>query len=134
MSTATIEAMHFTAKQVLDALEAAVKGKEGYIDPRAGSPEACQYLIDGVPSCIVGTALALLGVSKEVLHRMDCTGNPMFSADGYAALTGHGITMDEKAHGMLSRAQSRQDRSATWAQALEGAREVYEGTHSPHDL
>lgn len=134
MSTATVEAMHFSAEQVLEALEAVVKGREGYVDPRAGSPEACQYLVDGEPSCIVGSVLAHLGVDVDVLHRMDCTGNPMFSADGYEMLEASDITMDRLAFGMLSRAQSRQDRSMPWAHALEGAREVHEGTHEPYDM
>lgn len=134
MSTDTIKATHFTADQVMEALEAVVKGREDYVDPRAGSILACQYQIDMVPSCIVGSVLAHLGVSPDVLHQMDCTGNPMFNADGYELLEASGITMDRLAFGMLSRAQSRQDRSDTWGDALEGAREVYAGTHEPHDM
>lgn len=135
MSTDTINPAHFTAEQVLEALEAAVKGKEGYIDSHAQIPHlACKYAIDDSPSCIVGTTLAILGVPVKVLNVMDCAGNPMFNADGYEVLQQNGITMDRIAFGMLSRAQARQDRSMPWGLALEGAREVYAGTHEPYDM
>ena len=134
MSTETIQDTHFTAEQVMEALEAVVKGHEGYVDPRAGSILACQYQVDMVPSCIVGSVLAHLGVDIDVLHQMDCTLNPMFNADGYELLEASGITMDRLAFGMLSRAQARQDRSNPWGHALEGAREVYAGTHEPYNM
>lgn len=134
MSTDTINPAHFTAEQVMEALEAVVTGREDYVDPRAGSTEACQYQIDMVPSCIVGSVLAHLSVSVETLQLMDCSGNPMFNADGYEVLQQNGITMDRIAFGMLSRAQARQDRSMPWGLALEGAREVYAGTHEPYDM
>lgn len=117
----TTNAAHFTTEQVMAALHKAVEGKENYIDPRAQTNLACQYVLDGEPSCIVGVTLSLLGVSTETLEMMDNCGNPMFSADGLLVLEGSDVTMDSDARDVLIAAQNKQDRGETWGEALNAA-------------
>lgn len=117
--------IRFTATQVLDALSAVVKGNENYRDPRAGTSTACQYIIDGEPSCIVGRVLALLGVPNKVLAEMDGCGNPMFAVDGVLALAEHGYEFEKEAEAMLDTAQQRQDRARTWQEAYMAAEALY---------
>lgn len=133
MSTDTIKATRFTAEQVLEALETAVKGKEEYVDPRTQMQYlACKYVIDGAPSCIVGQTLAILGVPVKVLNLMDCAGNPSFAGDGYTALAQAGFTVDSIGRQMLVTAQTHQDSGKTWGEALSAARAMYlEKTTSP---
>lgn len=124
--TLTAEAQTFGADEVLAALEKIVRGREGYIDPRSkamGLP--CKYVLDGVPSCIVGQALFALGVPIKVLQEMDFVSDPMFAEDGGRVLSGHGYTFTGGARDMLVLAQEEQDGGRTWGVALDVARQTH---------
>lgn len=126
MSTDTINRAHFTADQVMEALEAVVEGHEDYVDPRARSlGMVCKYIVDGVPSCIVGQVLARLGVSEETLEDMDNCMDPMIGAVAVKVLNENGVTLEPRALQVLIVAQSEQDGCHPWSTALREARLTY---------
>lgn len=120
----------FTAKEVMDALDVVVEGKENYTDPGSASPNSggCKYVKNYAPSCIVGCALARLGVPIGVLIEMDGTWDPTISADGQLPLHDNGYAVTDVGLNMLKHAQIRQDAGDTWGMARDEARDWYENS------
>lgn len=126
-----------TRENVVKAIEEAVEAKgRAYVYPLLpeGADEygefeyaICTYVRDGQPSCIVGHALASLGVPVEILAGLDA---PPGGTGAYRALTG--LAKDrvieyraedwEFITGFLLEAQIHQDGGDSWGDALDKAR------------
>ena len=81
----------------------------------------CRYVYDGKPSCIVGHALANLGVELEFLQHLDT------AIDGGVGALEALQTYDEfeiddnQAADLISLVQNLQDSGVPWGQAVEQA-------------
>lgn len=115
------EVKEVTYEVALRALNDAVAMRgHGYVDPGSitGSCANVKRDEDGmwVPSCIVGTALTLLGVEAAWL-------GAWCETDGfettYEVLAGDGLmTMTEDAYYLFVTAQGNQDHGASWGEAV----------------
>ena len=91
-------------------------------DPNRG----CLYVYDGKPSCIVGHALANLGVEIEFLQHLDTAMDGGLGALE-ALQTYDDFEVDDKqAADLVSLAQNFQDSGVPWGQAVEKAEEEAE--------
>ena len=88
----------------------------------------CVYTENGQPSCIVGHALASLGVPIETLELIDNVDREYTDSDMVSAyedvLKPNGIRIGPKALEVLREAQEQQDAGLTWGYALEQAEAV----------
>jgi hypothetical protein len=115
------EVKEVTYEVALRALNDAVAMRgPGYVDPgsRYGSCANVTRDEDGmwVPSCIVGTALTLLGVEAAWLGEW-CESDGFEST--YEVLKEDGLmTMTEDAYYLFVTAQSEQDHGASWGKAV----------------
>lgn len=114
-----------TASKAIEALRHVVSSTPGGFDFVYTPPsdkDMCVYVRDGVPSCLVGQALAYLGVSIDVLEGLDtaCEGKSA-SADVLAV---YYLTTDTAGR-VLQTAQSVQDRQEPWGKALEAAERYF---------
>jgi hypothetical protein len=113
-----------TAADAVALLEKAVEIKGAdfvYTRRRFGSP--CLYVVDDVPSCIVGYALKLTGVATKRIAALDKTSN---ANSPVAARRLHAYLPDVVSHEaaiILDRAQVAQDAGETWGSALGAAEE-----------
>lgn len=102
--------MHITLDMAVDATRKAVaqKGADHVVD-------YCRYYVEstGKGSCIVGTALEILGV--DLVKVFEGVNGETFT-DKY--LIHHGITLDEGAMLFFREAQWEQDSMETWGFAL----------------
>lgn len=118
--------------EALDLLRRAVAKKGSdyiYTTPSgvmAGAGATCSYFDDGEPGCIVGHALAEVGIKAEDLeHEVD--GEEVFYNEGLSIenpeLIAHlrdvcNLTITPAAQRSLLRAQSCQDRGMSWGRSL----------------
>lgn len=120
--------MIITLDMVLEAIDHAV-GVRGadYVDPATGqvSPGECKYVRGGAPSCIIGTALAHLGVPLEVLEEIDDSDDPTVGGgeDFLQILHEADVTFAPHVRPVLAVAQITQDSGRTWGQAQDKARQ-----------
>lgn len=116
--------IHITTKTVTKGLKSIVKrvGEEFiYERPESGR---CVYVDNGVPSCLVGTFLADVGVSIDDLIQGDEYEDfgGMGARQLLSALENQGIiTITQHAVRMLDVAQVHQDDERTWAYAAQRA-------------
>jgi hypothetical protein len=107
----------------LDALREVVQeAGSRHMDPNAGKSGGCKYVaIDDKdkPECIIGRALHHLGVEISVLREMDCSLEPVIEVGGSSVLSNHDVTMDPGARVLFTAAQTAQDKSEMWGDALE---------------
>lgn len=117
----------FTDKQALDALWQPVQQRgRDYLAPGArtsgyAGPSSCKYwdTEKNEPSCLVGNALAILGVDRETLIREDETGESFLVSELSRMFS-------EAIRRTYNRAQDCQDNGATWGDALDLALFTYE--------
>lgn len=111
--------------QALEALARVVADAgDGYKDPYSlKQGMGCRYVRSGKPSCIVGRALAELGVPLQVLKNLDNTFDSTIQNGGYGFLRGNGVLLDAYAAEAFAYAQGAQDGGDLWSVALDKARE-----------
>lgn len=133
-----------TYDRTLEALEAVVAGREGYVYNRSATEGAnagsCRYFEDDdTPSCIVGHVLASWGLARIDLP-MDYTNSDgdevgdvnRVGVDNVLDAIGvdpHGL--DPKVMVLLRTAQCEQDRGLEWGEALANAIEDAEDEDAP---
>jgi hypothetical protein len=115
------EVKEVTYEVALRALNDAVAMRgPGYVDPGSITGFCANVTRDEdgawVPSCIVGTALTLLGVDAEWL-------GAWCESDGfektYEVLAGEGLmTMTDDAYWLFVTAQGNQDHATSWGEAV----------------
>lgn len=113
-----------TAPQALAALEAVVAGHEDEVYQEPNDDKLCVYAYNGSPSCVVGCALAHLGIDTETIAALDSAnrlGGPILASSlcDTGPLAGH---IDADASAVLGAAQHTQDDGETWGYALNEAR------------
>lgn len=125
--------MIITLDMALEAIEYAV-GVRGadYVDPATvqgatgwTNGGTCQYVRGGAPSCIIGTALAHLGVPLEVLEVIDNSDDPTVGGgeDFLQILHEADVTFAQHVRPVLAVAQIIQDSGGTWGDARDKARQ-----------
>lgn len=138
MAEAVIE-LDGPAALALIKLAVAEKGEEYTYSTNRG----CDYYRDGAPSCIVGHALAYLGVPVEALRRLDEADYEYEDEDGYETTPGStdidtladvgalealsGVRIDTDAQRVFSVAQKNQDQGVPWGGAYLAAEETLLG-------
>lgn len=109
-------------EDVLGALLSEAAEKPDYIDPRAQNV-SCAYVDPetGCPSCIVGRALARLGVPVELLRSLDSAGSGGGSITALE-ITPHlfalGYDVYDDAAVLLNAVQGHQDAGTPWLAAV----------------
>lgn len=112
--------MAFTSEQVLDALRIVVNGKEDYV--YRSDHYLCEYADnEGNPSCVVGHVVNHLDpeLFKKLAQReKDTFESPKITRIGYDLKDGDKLAFTRGAIIVLGAAQSEQDGSGTWGEAL----------------
>lgn len=121
----------FTHEQVVDALHKVVEEFGPNTVYKMGPDEAlCLYAREGDHGCIVGEALAVLGVPRDellALTRIRCAGSrEKISVGARSALVELGVLVPPETENLLINVQSRQDRGAPWGRAVEMAEKAEE--------
>lgn len=121
----------FTHEQVVDALHRVVEEFGPNTVYKKGPDEAlCLYAREGDHGCIVGEALAVLGVPREdllALTRNGGTGSrAKISLGARHALPELGVVVSRETTSLLIDAQSNQDKGTPWGRAVELAEEAEE--------
>lgn len=111
----------------LDRLRRVVKGREDYVYERIGSVGGvggmCAYFTpDGKPSCIVGHALAIEGLTLDEVGGENTAS--VETLDEHLQATGRWWGLTPGAVEVLAVAQQSQDTGETWGEALRCAEEA----------
>lgn len=116
-----------TLDNVLDLLEKAVQTRGPDYRYRGQYEDVtCKYEKDGAPSCLVGVALHIAGVSVDELTAMDKSLEPGMGPHWLEENTDNlPISISESATMVLSQAQATQDIGYTWGEALERAKQEH---------
>lgn len=125
--------MIITLDMALEAIDLAV-GVRGadYVDPATvhgptgwTTGGECKYVRGGAPSCIIGTALAHLGVPLDALEEIDDSDDPTVGggSDFVRILRQADVTFAQHVLPVLAVAQITQDSGHTWGLAQEKARQ-----------
>lgn len=125
--------MIITLDMALEAIDHAVAvGGADYVDPATvhgptgwTTGGTCQYVRGGAPSCIIGTALAHLGVPLEVLEKIDNSDDPTVvgGSDFARILHQADVTFAPHVRPVMAVAQIIQDSGGTWGDARDKARQ-----------
>jgi hypothetical protein len=109
------------ASQIKEAVIEIANEKPDYIYPEDLRNSGCRYAVDGKPSCIVGHALAKVGIDIGVIETLDIDGGipahylssklPEFIEDND----------EEGSMAFLQEVQSSQDNGSPWGEAVKGA-------------
>lgn len=118
--------LRFTAGDVIEEIRV-LAAESGGLLYESGPEGGCWYVRDGKPSCIVGQALARLGVPLEFFEKYEGTnaeygGWPLRSL--LEEVTGGRMTAEE--YEWISVVQSRQDTGSTWGEAVAMADAIHE--------
>lgn len=115
-----------TEQRAIDLLRQVVATKGADITvPSSG----CVYFLNGQPSCLIGHAMALVGISKDDLtvtdegFTMEFNESPLGPIITPLAESGV-LSLHTKAEAVWQAAQDAQDAGRTWGQALAAAEEV----------
>lgn len=111
----------------LDAMQEAVRAivataPEGYVYPYARIPSkqstgTCNYVVGGAPSCLIGQALARLGVPIATLQVMDAGNSGIYEPRVLDILGKASFYLEREAVLYAAGAQSAQDNGDTWVGA-----------------
>jgi hypothetical protein len=109
--------------QAINLLKQVVEGNEEFMyqtPAEKGGP--CLYVYEGEPSCGIGKALALAGVSIELLKEIDERGRAMSIHSLYEKGTEkYGFRLTASADLVFTRFQRMQDGGFSWGSCLEQA-------------
>lgn len=114
--------------KALSLLEQVVEGDEDFTYESPNGAFGI-YMHDGEPSCMIGQAFHLAGVSIETLGWMDKEIRGLGVRDP-GKFEEKDISLTPEAYQIFSVAQNQQDLRLPWGEALDAAREVADATHS----
>lgn len=121
-----------TIKDVVESTEKIVKGKAGFVYPRASASWKvagnCTYVYRNRPDCLIGRILADQGVPVETLKKLDTAleGSSVSfdSMDSLNILRKAKFKFDDKAVDAMATMQAEQDMGNPWGECRATAREA----------
>jgi hypothetical protein len=121
-----------TDEAFIDAITAEVEAAGPDFVYQEDPFQTCDYVRDGQPSCLIGRALARLGMSVEELKTFDANDlpNPTNIRNPSAAGIMYSLGFSERVTAAADVAQGLQDSCRTWGRALE----VFHQTYGAYDF
>lgn len=112
---------HWDLEATKNAIYDIVDERPDHVDPHSGPRGGCKYVVDGVPSCIVGVFLVeKVGLDPAEVHLLD-TMSPRGASVSIAQTASHFVVnnLSKPAIQFLQDMQRQQDVGWTWGDALE---------------